>query len=172
MWEKRRNQACLIFDQRSAMETDFHTKSRLSLFAWGSLWYENRANPFCSDGCHVFILPTRCPFINLWLQLVLCLKRLVLNRLMPDCCCCTSGMTCTVSHRSFKVLSGTKVTLCNPQLPAGCVYSSIPVNFNDICLKNCCSYGYIDYSFFYFDPNTVSHRCKEKKLTAKQKKKS
>ena len=101
------------------METDFHTKSRLSLAGWGSLWYENRANPSSSDCCHVFILPTRCPFINLWLALALCLKRLVLNGLILDWCCCSSENTCSVSHRSFKVLNSTTVTLCNPQLAAG-----------------------------------------------------
>lgn len=101
------------------METDFHTKSRLSLAGWGSLWYENRANPSSSDCCHVFILPTRCPFINLWLALALCLKRLVLNWLILDWCCCSSEKTCSVSHRSFKVLNSTTVTLCNSQLAAG-----------------------------------------------------
>lgn len=101
------------------METDFHTKSRLSLAGWGSLWYENRANPSSSGCCHVFILPTRCPFINLWLALALCLKRLVLNWLILDCCCCSSEETRSVSHRSFKVLNSTTVTLCNPRLPAG-----------------------------------------------------
>lgn len=36
-------------------------------------------SPCCSLGCNVFILPSRCPFINLWLSLTLYLKRLVLN---------------------------------------------------------------------------------------------
>lgn len=103
------------------METDFHMKSRLSLAGWGSLWYENRANPSSSGCCHVFIFPTRCPFINLWLALALCLKRLVLNWLILDCCCCSSEKTRSVSHRSFKVLNSTTVTLCNLQLPAGLV---------------------------------------------------
>lgn len=101
------------------METDFHTKSRLSLAGWGTLWYENRANLSSSGCCHVFILPTRCPFINLWLALALCLKRLVLNWLILDCCCCGSEKTRSVSHRSFKVLNRTTETLCNPRLAAG-----------------------------------------------------
>lgn len=77
----------------SAMETDFHTKSTLSLAGLGSLWYENRANPSSSSCCHVFILQTRCPFINLWLALALRLKRLVLNELILDCCCRSSKRT-------------------------------------------------------------------------------
>lgn len=84
------------------METDFHTKSRLSLASWGSLWYETRANPSCSGCCHVFILPTRCPFINLWLALALCWRRPVLNWLMLDWCCrCGSEKNPSVSHRPF-----------------------------------------------------------------------
>lgn len=103
----------------SVMEADFHTKSKLSLASWGSLWYENRANPPSSDGCHVFILPTRCPFINLWLILALCLKRLELNGFILDCCSYSSKRTCSVSHRSFKVLKSTTVTLCNTLLAVG-----------------------------------------------------
>lgn len=103
----------------SAMETDFHTKSSLSLAGLGSLWYENRANPSSSGCCHVFILQTRCPFINLWLILALRLKRLVLNGLILDCCFCSSKRTCFVSHRSVKVLNSTTVPLCNAHLPTG-----------------------------------------------------
>lgn len=32
-------------------------------------------SPSCSSGRHVFILPFRCPFINLWLSAALCLKK-------------------------------------------------------------------------------------------------
>lgn len=94
-------------------------KSRLSLVDWGSLWYENRAKPSSSDCCYVFILPTRCPLINLWLILALCLKRLVLDWLILDCCCCRSEKTSSVSHKSFKVLNNTRAKLSNPQFPVG-----------------------------------------------------
>lgn len=120
IWEKMRIQA--FGANISVMESDFHIKSRLSPSGWGSLWYKNRANPFCSRCYHVFILPTRCPFINLWLILALCLKGLVLNRLMADSCCRSSNRAYSVSHRSFEVLNSTKVALCNPKL----LYNSPP----------------------------------------------
>lgn len=104
----------------SAAEADFHSESSLSLAGWGSLWYENRANLSASDCCHVFILQTSCPFINLWLVLEF-LKRLVLNGLIRDWQWCRSEKTHFVSHRYFVVLNGTTAKLCNSQWRGGLV---------------------------------------------------
>lgn len=102
----------------SAVETDFHTKSRLSPAGWGSLWYGNRANLSSSDCCHVFIFRTRCPFANLWLALALFLKRLVLNQLILDCCRCSSE-DCSFSQVFFHSIAQRYHYVTRP-LACGC----------------------------------------------------
>ena len=55
------------------------------------LWCESGLIPLVLPAANVFIFPSRRPFINLWHELAPCLKRLVLNWLIPDQRCGGGG---------------------------------------------------------------------------------
>jgi len=113
VWENMKSPACLLLDPVSLQWRQISTQNP----DWASL----AGDPFdMRTGLIPLVLTAAMSLssqpgalsLTFDSMLALCLKGLVLNGLILDCCCCCSKRTCSVSHRSFKVLNSTNyVTL-------------------------------------------------------------